>query len=272
MKTKLKKIKISGLLKLAFLAFLLALPFAYSQAAITDQSELELSEEERLFIQEINDYRKENGLKALKVSISLCEASDMMAKDMKANPSLINHDHKDSAGRYPADRAGIFNYNDSVGENLAAGYKTAEKAFEAWKNSDEHRNNMLNPNYKVMGIARRVSNTDYAWYWVNMFGTGSKRSDLVTNERYYAPFTTLKVSVTDSVGKKLPKAKIYVTNRGGTKIVGANASSMGRKTFKVEKREEYYVKAGFPGYAFYVKRVKPGKDSDISVKMWLEKE
>ncbi len=273
MKTNRNKISKGWMFSVLAVSFFLALPWAFSKAATTtDQTELGLSGEERLFIEKINDYRKDNGLKALKVSISLSEASEMMAKDMKANPSLINHDHKDSAGRYPADRAKLFDYTDSVGENLAAGYKTAEKVFEAWKNSTEHRNNMLSSDYEVLGIDRKVSDTDYKWYWVSMFGTESKKSDLVTDERYYSPFRTLRVSVTDSLGKRIPGAKIYITNRGGSKIASANASTMGRKTFKVEKRDEYYVKAGTAGYTFYTKRVKPGSKDSLSVKVWLEKE
>ncbi len=272
METNKNKINLNKLFSALFFSFFLALPFAFIQAATVDQSELGLSEEERLFIEEINNYRKENGLKELKVSVSLCEAADMMAKDMEANPSSISHSHIDSVGRSPADRAGLFDYTDGVGENLAAGYKTAKKVFKAWTDSVEHKNNILNANYKVLGIARRVSDTDYKWYWVSMFGDKSKKSDLVTDERYYSPFRTLKISITDGLGKKIPGAKIYVTNRGGSKIASAKASSMGRRTFKVEKRDEYFIRAGLAGYTFYTKRVKPGTKKNISVKVWLEKE
>ncbi len=274
MKKNKKKVSLKFFLESLFLAFVLAVPLVFVEAAASTskQAELDLSAEERQFIKEINDYRKENGLKALKVSIMLSEASDMMAKDMQANPSLINHDHKDSENRSPADRANLAGYTWAVGENLAAGYKTAEKVFEAWKNSAEHKSNMLNANYEVMGIARRVSDTDYKWYWVNMFGEEERKSDTVTDERYYKPLKTLKITVTDSLGKKLPGTKIFITNRGGTKIASARASSMGRKTFTVEPRDEYFVRAGIEGYAFYTKRVKSVDKDKLSVKVWLEKE
>ena len=67
--------------------------------------------------------------------------------------------HTDSLGRDPFQRMAAFgyNYNTWKGENLAAGADTAQGAFNLWKNSPGHNANMLNANFKVIGIARVYS-------------------------------------------------------------------------------------------------------------------
>lgn len=40
-----------------------------------------------------------------------------------------------------------------AGENLAKGFRTSGALISAWMNSPEHRDNMLNPNYKDVGFA-----------------------------------------------------------------------------------------------------------------------
>jgi uncharacterized protein YkwD len=56
-----------------------------------------------------------------------------------------------------------YNYNTWKGENLAAGVDSAQGAFDLWKNSPGHNANMLNANFKVVGIARPTPGTLY-WY------------------------------------------------------------------------------------------------------------
>ena len=40
----------------------------------------------------------------------------------------------------------------TAGENIAAGNKDARSTFEQWKNSQGHRDNMLNPNFTHMTV------------------------------------------------------------------------------------------------------------------------
>jgi uncharacterized protein YkwD len=41
----------------------------------------------------------------------------------------------------------------------------------SWQNSAGHNENMLNENYRVIGIARVYSsNSTYRWYWTTDFG------------------------------------------------------------------------------------------------------
>lgn len=230
-----------------------------------------LDEEERQAINKINSYRAKNGLKKLKISMDLSEAAEAMAQDMADNPDSINHEHKDSKGRLPSERAGLYGYTDGVGENLAAGYETADKAYKAWKGSPEHNENMIDRDYVVMGIARVVTDDHYKWYWVNMFGDREHNSDLL-NDTKWKTLQELKITVTDPNGNRVGKAKVVVFNENRKKIIQGKTNSKGKKTFKVDPRDMYYVRASATGYAYYTKRVKPGSDNSTTVRIWLEKE
>jgi uncharacterized protein (TIGR03437 family) len=129
-----------------------------------------LDAEEQAFLKLINDYRAANGRGALQASIALTNGAKWMSADMAAKNYFS---HTDSSGRDPFTRMRSFgyNYNTWMGENIAAGFSDAGNTFNQWKNSAGHNENMLNPNYKVIGIGR-VANTSgyYRHYWTTDFG------------------------------------------------------------------------------------------------------
>ena len=59
----------------------------------------------------------------------------------------------------------------TIGENIAAGQATIEDAVHAWLESPGHCANIMNGNYKEMGLAK-YENEDsrYKIYWSNEFG------------------------------------------------------------------------------------------------------
>jgi uncharacterized protein YkwD len=58
-----------------------------------------------------------------------------------------------------------------MGENIAAGFSTAQDVFNAWKNSPGHNANMLDPSFKAIGIGlATVSGSSYTYYWTTDFG------------------------------------------------------------------------------------------------------
>jgi uncharacterized protein YkwD len=57
-------------------------------------------------------------------------------------------------------------------ENIAAGNSSATATFTQWRNSSGHRANMLNGNFKAIGIGRAYkSSAKYDWYWTTTFGS-----------------------------------------------------------------------------------------------------
>lgn len=56
-----------------------------------------------------------------------------------------------------------------VGENVAAGYSTGRAVVRAWMNSPGHRANLLEPGFRILGLAMRRSDSGTP-YAVQVFG------------------------------------------------------------------------------------------------------
>jgi uncharacterized protein YkwD len=145
----------------------LLLVFAFAPLQVAGQAPL-LSGEEQALLENVNEYRIQNGLSPLTISPTLTEAARWMSQDM-ANGDYFSH--TDSLGRNPFQRMAISGYdceayNTWCGENLAAGVSAGSETFELWRNSPGHNGNMLNPNYVVAGIAAAFNqDSTYGWYW-----------------------------------------------------------------------------------------------------------
>lgn len=129
-----------------------------------------LDTEEQAVLRLINEYRAQNGLNSLRISIALTRAADWMSADMAAR-NYFNH--TDSQGRDPFVRMTAFGYNYGGyrGENIAAGYSDAARTFNLWRNSPSHNAAMLNANFNVIGISRANNQSStYKWYWTTDFG------------------------------------------------------------------------------------------------------
>lgn len=147
--------------------FVLLLTISFGAVAQTPT----LDAEEQAVLKLINDYRAQNGLGALRVSVALTRAADWMSADMAAK-NYFNH--TDSLGRDPFVRMTAFGYNYGGyrGENLAAGYSDAARTFNLWRSSPGHNAAMLNGNYNVIGISRAYgAASTYKWYWATTFGS-----------------------------------------------------------------------------------------------------
>ena len=118
----------------------------------------------------LNDYRQQNGLAVLQVSISLTEASRWHSTDMASRNYFS---HTDSSGRDPFERMDLFGYSGGArGENIAAGNSSASGTFTQWKNSSGHNANMLGSSYRVIGVGRAYNaSSSYKWYWTTGFGS-----------------------------------------------------------------------------------------------------
>jgi uncharacterized protein YkwD len=134
-------------------------------------SDLTFDAEEKEFLRLINEYRARNGLGALTASVNLKRAASWMARDMAVNNRFS---HTDSLGRSPSTRVAQCDGEPDNGENIAAGTvkDTAAEAFEMWRNSPGHNENMLYADYRQIGIARYYdADARYSWYWATEFST-----------------------------------------------------------------------------------------------------
>ena len=102
------------------LALALLICFALPTASALAQSgDPVLDSEEKAMCKQINAYRAQNKLPALKLSVSLTKAATWLSSDMARNDYF---DHTDSLGRSYAKRITAFGYKGRAkGENIAAG-------------------------------------------------------------------------------------------------------------------------------------------------------
>ena len=114
----------------------------------------------------INIERANHGLAPLQLSSELSRVAESHSQDMASKDYFS---HTSPEGLSPFDRikgAGI-SYG-AAAENIAAGQKTAESVVKAWMNSDGHRKNILNANYKKTGIGV-VNGGSYGIYHTQLF-------------------------------------------------------------------------------------------------------
>ena len=118
-----------------------------------------------------NRQRKDKKLEPLTLSLKLCEAAAIQARDMAEHHTLS---HKGTDGSSPMDRAKRVGYPPaSVGENVAKGQETIKQVMTSWMNSNGHRANILG-DYREMGAAR-VEDDAGINYWCVDFGNTRPR-------------------------------------------------------------------------------------------------
>lgn len=94
-------------------------------------------------------------------SADLEQAALRHANDMQVNDFF---DHTGSDGTKVSDRVSQAGYEwQTVGENIAWGYRDIETVFAGWRDSPGHCRNMMNGNFREMGSAQ------VGKYWVQAF-------------------------------------------------------------------------------------------------------
>jgi uncharacterized protein YkwD len=110
----------------------------------------------------ISGYRQNNGLGPVTLDPTLTRLAQEQAKVMAARDKL---DH--GAGRSFKDRIMTSGFDAKVAaENISAGYHTLAEAFSGWRDSPQHRANMLLNGATRMGIAAVYApNSKYKVFW-----------------------------------------------------------------------------------------------------------
>ncbi|MFF0269150.1 CAP domain-containing protein [Kribbella sp. NPDC004536] len=127
--------------------------------------------QERQVLDYTNQIREQQGCGPLKLDSALVEAAGKHASDMVRRHYM---DHTNPDGQDPGDRMKAAGYRGSSwGENIAAGYDSAEKVVAAWMQSDGHRKNILNCRFTTIGVGYDPGQvkSDYGpGSWVQDFG------------------------------------------------------------------------------------------------------
>ena len=116
---------------------------------------------------EVNEFRKVNGAPPLVLDAHLMRAAAMQAED-QARRGSMGHDGSD--GSRPMDRAIRAGYHPKIAsENVAAGYKSFSDVMRGWEGSSGHRENLLRPNVKAIGVGMSQSSSGRP-YWSMVLG------------------------------------------------------------------------------------------------------
>lgn len=114
----------------------------------------------------VNQARAEAGLRPLYMVPYLNDVSKVRARECVFS---FSHTRLDGTPFITALDENLVPYW-RAGENIAAGYSTAEQTFEQWKNSPGHWAAIMNPNYTHLGVAVAYDeNSTYKYYWQQLF-------------------------------------------------------------------------------------------------------
>ncbi|WP_436494476.1 CAP domain-containing protein [Actinokineospora sp. HUAS TT18] len=114
----------------------------------------------------VNAERSKAGCGPLRWHDTLALAARKHSADMAANNYF---DHESLDGRSPFDRMKAEGYAKGGGENIAAGQSTPKSVMESWMNSPGHRANILNCDFKELGVGMAKGGS-YRIYWTQAFG------------------------------------------------------------------------------------------------------
>lgn len=138
----------------------------------------------------VNEFRAQNNLPPLKLSPQLVASGQTYVTRM-GNANFFGHGDPDFGCNKPSDRAMTAGYVSwsNIGENIAAGFPTPQSAFDAFRNSPNHKAAMLSLNFREIGIGYFYDATDtnnvrqdgacpytgiggpYRYYWSQEFGS-----------------------------------------------------------------------------------------------------
>jgi uncharacterized protein YkwD len=111
----------------------------------------------------VNQEREEAGCSPVAVDDRLATAAQDHSQDQADMRKMT---HTGSDGSTAGERATRAGYRWSkIGENVASGTTSPERAMQLWMNSSAHRANILNCAFRHIGVGR------VGGYWTQDFGT-----------------------------------------------------------------------------------------------------
>jgi len=148
-----------------------------------------------------NQERAQAGLPPLRENARLAQAALSHALAM-AEGDFFAHENL-LAGTGPAERVRAAGYDwVAVAENIFAGSAEPTAAVQQWLASPEHRENILNPQVREIGVGYALDpgdifpkpETPYRHYWVQVFGADPQSYPLIINHEAFST-TTRTVSL-----------------------------------------------------------------------------
>lgn len=112
----------------------------------------------------VNQERAKAGLAPLEVKVNLQAAAQVRAKEIEKS---FSHTRPNGSSFSSVLAENGVEYRGS-GENIAWGQRSPEEVMNGWMNSEGHRANILNKNFKYIGVGYHV-NSNGTGYWTQLF-------------------------------------------------------------------------------------------------------
>lgn len=138
---------------LIYVLFFILLQVGFSIASYTKPGVLGISSniDQKRVIELTNKEREKKGLPVVSENEALDKAAQLKAQNLFAENYWA---HFAPSGKSPWDFILGAGYKFTfAGENLAKNFYSSDEVVKAWMESPTHRDNLLNPNYKDIGIA-----------------------------------------------------------------------------------------------------------------------
>lgn len=117
---------------------------SWSDSSDNTSQKLDQSEFEDEIIRLVNIERESKGLEPLEKSDALMESAQIRAEEIE---DKFSHTRPDGSSCFTS-----ISGKGIKGENIAMGYMTPEQVFDAWINSDGHRDNILSTKFTEIGV------------------------------------------------------------------------------------------------------------------------
>jgi uncharacterized protein YkwD len=120
---------------------------------------------EREVLSLVNKERGKAGCRPVKADPELASLAGDYSEDM-ARRGFFSHDTPD--GKSPWDRAEAAGVSGLGGENIARGQANAQSVMDSWMKSPGHRANILNCDYRTLGVGAHFA--EGGPWWTQDFG------------------------------------------------------------------------------------------------------
>lgn len=132
-------------------------------------SDLTESEYAEKVLRLVNIERKKAGVSPVQLDTKLMQAAQIRSEEI-----IEVYDHVRPNGEYFNDvlsEVGLNPYGYALGENIVEGPATPEIAMTSWMNSQGHRENILKPEFRYLGVGYTKTDGGYYHYWAQLFSS-----------------------------------------------------------------------------------------------------
>ena len=134
--------------------------------AISNVAGLRIYDIPYLYLLIVNDHRRSAGLPLVQMDLDLLEGAMIRAREIH---DRFEHTRPNGTLFYTVS-------NKAMGENIAMTHiSDAHRVIDMWMNSPGHRGNILNPNWRSIGIGGVMNLNNGRTGWVQLFGTATPR-------------------------------------------------------------------------------------------------